>query len=93
MTFRGPALQHSIRKGTIKQTENNTGDTFVVTIPKIIAEQFQNCFLRIYTSGNTIIMESGCKISIEDINIQEQNTYYGVRGITYSATGKRIYIK
>ena len=34
MTFRGPAIQHKIRKGT---TNNQTGDSFVVTIPKIIA--------------------------------------------------------
>jgi len=58
MTFRGPAIQHKIRKGT---TNNQTGDSFVVTIPRIIAEKFENCLIRIYTSGNSIILESGCK--------------------------------
>ena len=90
MTFRGPALQHKIRKGT---TNNQTGDSFVVTIPKIIAEKFENCLIRIYTSGNSIILESGCKITVEDININEQNCYYGVRAVEYSPSGKKIYIK
>ena len=93
MTFRGPAIQHRIRKGTIKQTENNTGDTFVITIPKIIAEKFEGCLIRIYTSGNSIILESGCKLSIEDINTHEQNCYYGVRAVEYSASGRKIFIK
>lgn len=90
MTFRGPALQHQIRKGT---TNNATGDTFVITVPKIITEQFTNCFLRVYVSGTSIILESGCKLSIEDIDIHKQNCYFGIRAIEYSPSGKKIYIK
>ncbi len=90
MTFRGPALQHSVRKGT---TNNSTGDTFVITIPKVFAKQFQNISLRIYTSGNSIIMESGCKLFVEEINIHEQHTYYGARGVEYSSSGKKVFIK
>ena len=87
---RGPSLQHSIRKGT---TNNKTGDTFVITIPKVIAQMFDNCLLRVYASGNTIILESGCKMTIKDININEQHTYYGIRSIEYTANGKRVYVK
>jgi len=90
MVFRGPSLQHRIRKGT---TNNITGDTFVITIPQIIAEQFQDILLRIYTSGNAIILESGCKMNIDDVNIHKQNCYDGVRGVEYSPTGKKIWIK
>ena len=90
MSYRGPALQHSIRKGT---TNNETGDTFVITIPKIIAEQFQNVLVRVYVSGNSIILESGCKMSIETINIHKRECYDGVRGFEYTASGRKIYIK
>ena len=70
-----------------------SGDTFVITIPKIISKQFEDCLIRIYTSGNSIILESGCKLSIEDINTHEQNCYYGVRAVEYSASGRKIFIK
>ncbi len=90
MSFRGPSLQHSIRKGTIN---NKTGDTFVITVPKIIAEQFQSVLLRVYVSGNSIILESGCKIFAQDINIHKQECYNGIRGFEYTSSGKKIYIK
>lgn len=90
MTFRGPSLQHSIRKGT---TNNATGDSFVITIPKIIAEQFNNVLLRIYVSGTSIVLESGCKINVEDIDIEKENCYDGARGVEYSTSGKKVYIK
>ena len=90
MTYRGPALQHSIRKGTIN---NATGDTYVITIPKVISEQFQGILLRIYTSGNSIILESGCKMSIETIDIHKQECYDGVRGFEYTTSGRKVYIK
>ncbi len=90
MSYRGPALQHSIRRGI---TNNKTGENFVITIPKIIAEQFQSVLVRVYVSGNSIILESGCKISIEDISIHKQNCYDGIRGFEYSASGKKVYIK
>ncbi len=90
MTFRGPSLQHSIRKGT---TNNATGDTFVITIPKNIAEQFQNMLLRIYASGNMMIMESGCRMSVDEVKVYEQNTYYGARGVEYTYSGKKVFIK
>ena len=90
MTYRGPALQHSIRKGI---TNNATGDNFVVTIPKVIANQFQNILLRIHISGNSIILESGCKLYLDDINVYNSESYYGVRGVEYTPSGKRVYIK
>ena len=38
MAYRGPALQHKIRKTT---TNNKTGDNYAITIPRMIAENFQ----------------------------------------------------
>jgi len=90
MSYRGPALQHIIRKGT---TNNETGDSFVITIPSVVANQFQDCLLRIYVSGTSIIMESGCKLTLDDINTHKQNCYYGVRGYEYSASGRKVFIK
>ena len=73
-----PALQHKIRVivGT-KQAPIAHG----VTIPGFIADQFSGCQLRIFTSGGSIIMESGCKITIHDINSQKQNCFDGMREV------------
>ena len=90
MTFRGPALQHKLRKGT---TNNVTGDAQVITIPGVIANQFAGCLLRVFTSGNCIILESGCKMNVNEVNILEKNTYFGARGIEYTYSGKKVFIK
>ena len=68
MAYRGPALQYKIRKTTIN---NKTGDNYSITIPKFIANQFDDCFFRIGMSGNRIYFESGCKLTIEDIKNEE----------------------
>jgi hypothetical protein len=71
--YRGPGLQYKIRKTTIN---NNTGDNYSITIPRIIAEQFIDCSFRITISGNTIMFISGCKLTIEDVkndNLEKQH--------------------
>ena len=79
MAYRGPALQHKIRQLTFG---NETGDSFGITIPRIIAEHFSGCFLRISVSGNMIVMESGCKLKAEDIKeITIQGEYTAMRKV------------
>ena len=64
MSFRGPALQYQIRKTTVN---NKTGDNYSITIPRVIAQQFEEIFFRISVSGNIISFISGCKLTISDI--------------------------
>ncbi len=61
MAYRGPALQYQIRKTT---TKNRSGDNFAITIPRIVANQFDNIFFAISISGNTLIFTSGCKLTV-----------------------------
>ena len=70
MSFRGPAIQYKIRKTTIN---NRTGDNFSITIPRILAEQFQECLFRIETSGTQIIFTSGCKLTVSDLETQNNS--------------------
>lgn len=65
ISYRGPALQYQIR---ITNPSNKTGDNFSITVPRIIAQQFENTFFRITVSGDSILFESGCKLTIQDIN-------------------------
>ncbi len=74
--YRGPALQQRIRKIV---TNNRTGDVYGITIPRVIAEQFSGCLLRIYVSGNEINLESGCKIEAKDINENIVGGFHGMR--------------
>ena len=79
MSYRGPALQYQIRKTT---TQNKTGDNFAITIPRVIAQQFINYYFKLSISGNNIILESGCKLTVHDINEKQEEKDM-----------KRIYIK
>lgn len=65
MAYRGPGLSYKIRKTTMN---NKTGDNYSITIPRIIAKKFEECFFRLYISGNCIVFESGCKITTEDLS-------------------------
>lgn len=64
MPYRGSALTYKIRKTT---TKNLTGDSFAITIPRIVAQQFENIFFRLSISGDNLLLTSGCKISVNDI--------------------------
>ncbi len=55
---RNPSLQHKIR---VIMGSKEDPRQWGVTIPKPIAKQFVNCELIISVSGNSIILESGCK--------------------------------
>ena len=66
MSYRGPALQYKIRKTT---SNNKSGDNYSITVPRIIAQKFEECLFRLAISGNTIIFESGCKMTVNDLEI------------------------
>ncbi len=68
MPNRGTALQYKIRKTTIN---NATGDNYSITIPRVIAQRFEECLFRLAISGNCIIFESGCKMTVNDIEINK----------------------
>ena len=68
MSYRGPALQYRIRKTTVN---NKTGDNYSITIPRIIAQKFAEVLFRMCVSGNSIIFESGCKLTVEDVQINK----------------------
>ncbi len=64
MSYRGPAITYKIRRTT---TNNKTGDNYSITVPRIIAQKFEQVFFRLSISGNTILFVSGCKLTINDI--------------------------
>jgi len=55
----GPSLFHKVR---VIVGTNLTPVAYGVTLPTEIAQQFSGCQLMIYTSGTSIIMESGCRV-------------------------------
>lgn len=89
IAYRGPGLQYKIRKGTIN---NRTGDSYVITVPRIIAEQFSGCFLRICVNNNVITMQSGCKIMASDIDENQWGGQFGMRKV-YDKDGRLHLIK
>jgi len=87
MSYRGPNLQCKVRKGV---TSNSSGDSFVITIPKFIATQFEGVLLRIYVSGNAIVMESGCKLVHKDIDLEKIECYDGGRVMIDEYGNKKV---
>jgi len=75
---KNPSIQHRVRK--IVQG-NITGDVYGITLPKAIAEPFLECWMRIYTSGTSLILESGCKLTPEDIDRNKKFCFAGMREI------------
>jgi len=78
MSYRGPALQYRIRKTTIN---NKTGDSYAITIPKFIAQKFEEVLFRLAVSGNTIVFESGCKITVDDVKVFSKRKIVTAGGI------------
>ena len=78
MSYRGPALQYRIRKTTIN---NKTGDNYSITIPRIIAQEFEEVLFKMCVSGNTIIFESGCKMTVNDIEVDKQKKVFTAGGV------------
>lgn len=71
MSYRGPALQYRIRKTTVN---NKTGDNQSITIPRFVAQQFSEVWFRVQVSGECIILQSGCKITIDDLPPQHDES-------------------
>ena len=57
---RTPKYCYKLRKAT---TGNKTGDNYAVTVPEIVAKQFENVTLFLTTTPTSIIFESGCCIN------------------------------
>lgn len=60
--YRGPAVQYRVRKTTVN---NKTGDSYAITVPRIVAETFTDSWFRLLVSGGCLIFESGCKVEPE----------------------------
>ena len=73
MSYRGPALQYQIRKTT---KGNKTGDNYAITIPRIIAKQFDATLFQMEVSGNCIIFTSGTKVTVSDIRIDNSKKVF-----------------
>ena len=58
MSYRGPSITYKIRKTTVN---NKTGDNFGITVPRIIAQQFEDVEFSMIINGSSIVFESGCK--------------------------------
>ena len=74
----GPSLQHKLR--VIVGTKQEP-IVYGITIPAFIAQQFSGCLFRIHMSGNSIVLESGCKITIDNI---DKDNIGGVSGMRES---------
>lgn len=68
MSYRGPALQYKIRKTTVN---NKTGDSFAITLPRILAQQFGDIYFSVTVSGNSLTFTSGCKLKVSNISERE----------------------
>ena len=73
MSYRGSALQYKIRKTTVN---NKTGDSYAITIPRVIAQKFEECLFKMCVSGNSITFESGCKMNVSDIEIDNSKKIF-----------------
>lgn len=78
MSYRGPALTYQIRKTTIN---NKSGDNYAITIPRIIAQKFKDYFFKLEVSGNSIIFTSGCKLSINNTDVNDEKKIYTAGGM------------
>ena len=70
---KNPSLFHKIR--VIMGSKKNP-QQYGVTIPKLIAEKFIDCKLVISTSGNCIVLESGCSAyanEVKDKLVEDSN--------------------
>jgi len=69
MAYRGSALTYKIRKTT---SNNLTGDNYSITVPRVIAKKFEDMVFSFRTSGNALIFESGCKITVSEIEKEKK---------------------
>jgi hypothetical protein len=78
MSYRGPALSYKIKKVT---SNNKTGDSYAITIPRVVAQKFESCFFKMCVSGNSIIFESGCKMTVNDIEVDAKKKIFTAGGM------------
>ena len=62
---KNPSLLHKIR--VIMGSKQNPMQ-YGVTIPKPIAQQFSGCKFMVQVSGNSVILESGCKAAAVEMH-------------------------
>ena len=79
MANRGTGQKYKIRKTTVN---NSTGDNYSITVPRFIAQKFNEVYFKLDISGNCLIFESGCKIRIGDVEIQNPHDRLFVGGGT-----------
>jgi hypothetical protein len=63
MTYRTANKFYKIRQTT---TNNSTGDSFALTVPREIASKFGDINFSIHVSGTSIIYSSGCRLNEKD---------------------------
>ena len=68
---RAPSLQHKVR---VIAKDLNGEDIYGVTIPRQLAEKFLDCKVIIHLSGNSIVMESGCRPIAKEIRQAEMES-------------------
>lgn len=60
--YRGPSYRYKIKRIV---SNNISGDSFAINIPKVIANMFKEVEFNMFVAGNNIILASGCKIEKE----------------------------
>jgi virulence-associated protein VagC len=75
---RNPSMVHKLR---CVNPGNRTGNTFAVTIPSAIANNFPNTYFRITQDGTTLILESGAKFTAAEVTKKKDNSFNGLRMI------------
>jgi hypothetical protein len=73
---RNPSIQHKLR---IVNPGNRTGNTYAVTIPVIIANNFSGTYFRITQEGTSLILASGARIGATNITNKKDNSFNGLR--------------
>lgn len=54
-------VSERLYKARITNKGNSTGDSYAVTIPQQIIEEYKETYFKIVTSGPNIILVSGCQ--------------------------------
>ncbi len=56
-SYRGPSFRYKIKKIV---SNNKTGDSYAINIPKVMADMFENVSFNMYIAGDSIVLASGC---------------------------------
>ena len=63
---KAPKFKYKIRQVTFG---NKTGESFAITVPRNIAENFSNITFNMYMTPTSIIFESGCSVVKKGVDI------------------------